>query len=201
MRVEANQQPPTRGAVQRSAAPPAQGIERARLQLLQRHVGNRTLARFLDKGFWIVEPDGSYTWHKGTDATGFVASGLPNYKSKDSWFAWPVYRRQAAAPTVAERVETPVVEPGAESPPTSGTSVVDEADTSGEPTVTEEAEAAVVEPPEETVVAPAPEPVVPPQPVVVPQATAAPQPQPVPQDAPTPQPVPRRWRCRSATGP
>ena len=68
------------GAPGRARSAQASGAGAARLQLLQRQVGNRTLARMFDKGFWIVEADGTYTWHAGTDATGFVPSGLPNYK-------------------------------------------------------------------------------------------------------------------------
>ena len=78
MRVRTHPPSPAPGAPAQARSPQAPGAGAARLQLLQRQVGNRTLARMLNKGFWIVEADGTYTWHAGTDTTGFVPSGLPN---------------------------------------------------------------------------------------------------------------------------
>ena len=55
------------------------------------HPDRPTLARFLDKGFWVIDLNGNYTWHKGTDPGTRPKSGLPDYKEQGSWYAWPVY--------------------------------------------------------------------------------------------------------------
>jgi hypothetical protein len=57
--------------------------------------GHATLARLFDKGFWLIGLDGTYTWHQGTDATGFPKAPDPDYKDPSSYFAWPVHYANA----------------------------------------------------------------------------------------------------------
>jgi hypothetical protein len=180
------------GAPGRARSPQAPGAGAARLQLLQRQVGNRTVARMFNKGFWILEAEGTYTWHAGTDSTGFVPSGLPNYKSKESWFAWPVYRRPASAATVDDQAQDEVEASPAESvTPSQPQQAPAQPLTSDEPAAVPQAAAALEEvpnaaaPPQQEAV---PLAVASPQPEAVPLAVASPQPEAVPLAVASPQP-------------